>query len=413
MNSQDYKFQKSVTKNGIRVVTETIPHVRSISLGVWFKVGSRWEQKSTNGISHFIEHMVFKGTKKRNAREIAQSMESVGGNLNAFTGKEATCFYAHFLDEHLPIAIDVLSDITCNPRFSPVALMKEKQVILEEIKSVEDTPDELVHEYFMENLFFEHPLGFSILGSKENIKQIKRRNVTDFWKKNYTSDKIVIAAAGNLNHNELVNFVENAFCFNLPVQNERVAVKFKRGKRKDIIKKGVSQSHICIGNRGISYKDKRKYALLMLNVMLGGGMSSRLFQNIREKLGIAYNIYSFVDFYEDTGLFGTYIGTEEKETEAAVDLILKEFNKFKKNRLTKDEVEMVKSQLKGNLMLGLESTDSRMTRLARMEMYLGDYITLDQVIEDIEKVKKSEIIDISRELLVDDELQTTMIVPDN
>jgi len=413
MKSQEYKFQKSVTRNGIRVVTENISHVRSISLGIWFKVGSRWEDKNSNGISHVIEHMVFKGTKKRNAREIAQSMESVGATLNAFTTKEATCFYAHFLDEYLPVAVDVLSDLTCHPRFSPTALEREKQVIIEEINSLEDTPDELVHEYFQNNLFEEHPLSYSILGSRDTIQTMKRKDITNFWRKNYTSDRIVVAAAGNVNHNTLTDYVENAFCFNSPINGELVFNGFKQGRKLDIIKKKVTQAHICTGNRGIPYGDRRKYALMVLNVLLGGGMSSRLFQNIRERLGIAYNIYSFLDFYEDTGVFGTYIGTEKEDIDKIMELIVKEIKKFKKNRVSNEEIEMAKSQLKGHLMLGLESTESRMTRLARMEMYLGDYINLDRVLKDIENVRKSEVVELARELLADEEMHTTMIVPDN
>ena len=214
MSPPNLKFQKSITDNGIRVVTEQIPYVRSISLGVWFKVGSRWENTHNNGISHFIEHMVFKGTEKRSAKEIAQSMESVGGNLNAFTGKELTCFYAHFLDEYLPVAIDILADITSRPLFNVNDLQKEKQVVIEEIKSLQDTPDELVHEYFQENLFYKHPLGLSVLGSIKNIYNLDRNEVLDFWKKNYTSGRVVISAAGNLDHEKLCRTIEEHFRFN-------------------------------------------------------------------------------------------------------------------------------------------------------------------------------------------------------
>ncbi len=407
------QYNKTILPNGLTIVSEKIPSVRSVSVGVWVKAGSRHEIKSNNGVAHFLEHMLFKGTTNRSARDIAQSLESVGGYLNAFTAKEFTCFYSEILDEYLPRAVDVLSDMLCNSIFAPKDIEKERQVILDEIDSVEDTPDDLVQEVFVEKLFPGNSLGYPILGSKETVSQLTRDRILDFYNQHYIASNTIIAAAGNLDHNYLVELCEKKFHLSSrPNRNHEVPPQ-KFGRGDFIIDRTVNQAHICVGTVGLPYAHHQKYELLLLNTLLGVGMGSRLFQNIREKHGMAYSIYSFLDFFKDNGLIAIYLGTEKNKTSKALKLLDKEISKLKKKPISKKELNQVKSQLKGNLVLGLESTARRMSRLAKMEVYLQKFQDIDQVIEDINRVSHESITELIQHILDSDRMLRVMFIPKN
>jgi len=405
------EFKKSVLNNGIRLVTERIPYVRSISIGAWLNVGSRDEVPDNNGISHYIEHLLFKGTKNRTAVEIAESLESVGGHLNAFTGKELTCYYAHVLDEHLSISVEIIGDILSNALFETSEMEKEKKVILEELNTIEETPEELIHEYFLDDVFPNHPLGLPVIGKRQNITSFNRQNVLDYLSDNYTIDRLVIAAAGNVDHDELARLVEKNFknLGNKGSQNYEPPKGPRHGKH--VMENGAIQAHICLGTHAYSYRNPKKFGLLVLNTLLGSGMSSRLFQNIREKHGLAYSIYSFIDFLFDTGLFGIYIGTDKHKVDDSLELINKELEQLMKQPISGAELDRTKSQLKGNLMLGLESTSSRMNRLAKMEIYLQKNFTLDDTLNEIAKVSQEDILNIANELFTSDRIYTTILKP--
>jgi predicted Zn-dependent peptidase len=318
-------FQKTTLDNGISVISEKIGSVRSIAVGVWVRTGSRFEKPVENGIAHFLEHMMFKGTKKRSPLKIAESLESIGGALNAFTGKEITCFYANALDTHINKTVEVLADITCNSVFPDKEIPKERGVILEEIKSMKDTPEEYIFDLFHEKLFPGNSLGRSILGTESIVSTFRRSSVINFWEKFYSGRNIIIAAAGNLDHARLVRLVENYFSVSsreINILPERVSVAQKHIYEYE---HPITQAHMCIGGEAIPYTSDKRYPLLVLNTFLGGGMSSRLFQRLREKNGLAYSVYSFTDFYSDVGLFGVYIGTDSKKLGLTSNLLFDEF----------------------------------------------------------------------------------------
>jgi len=409
--SQHPAYRKTTLANGLRVVTEHIQHVRSASIGAWVTSGSRNENEQNNGISHYIEHMMFKGTKTQTASQIAQSLESVGGHLNAFTGKELTCYYAHVLDEHVVRAVDVISDFLANSLFDEAEMVKEKRVVLEELSNIEETPEELIHEIFWRDLFPNHPLGYPIIGNRSTITNIGGPDIADYLDKNYTADRVVLAAAGNVNHDKLVKLAQDRFGAFQRGSGADYEAPVGNGKMKNVVENGSIQAHICLGTQAYSYRDKRKFALLVLNTFLGSGMSSRLFQNVREKHGLAYSIYSFIDFMADTGIFGVYVGTDPDNIDGALDLIHKELRTLKESTVQNEELQRTKSQLKGNLMLGLEDTSSRMNRLAKMELFLEDYFSLDDTLAEIEKVTAQEILDVAGELFDFSRMQTTILKP--
>lgn len=404
-------YRKSILPNGIRVVSEKIPYVRSVSIGLWIEAGTRDENPEENGIAHFLEHMVFKGTKTRTAFELADTLEALGGALNAFTSKELTSFYAHVLDEHLEIAIDILADLLINPLFDPQELEKEKNVVIEEIKDLEDAPDELIFDYFFNDIFSPNPLGLPTLGKKEIVSQFNRENLIRFKEKNYTSNRIVVAAAGNIEHQQLVDFVGKYFS---EIQSKSVRNLLELPPEKPTRVQRIyhaQQAHVCIGCRTNRYSAPEKYPILLANTVLGSGMSSRLFQTLREKYGLVYSVFSFADFFLDTGVFGVYIATEEKNICQSIDLIHSEFEKLLNKQLEEAELNKRQSQLKGNLLLGLESTSNRMERLAKMEIYFNGFHTLDDVIHSIDNVQLNDIFEISNTYLNSDKLYQTIIRP--
>lgn len=405
-------YKKTVLDNGIRVVTERIDHVHSVTIGVWIDVGSRDEEGDEGGVSHFIEHMLFKGTKRRTAKEIASSLESVGGALNAFTGREQTCYFARVLDEHLDIALDVLSDILKNSVLNPSHIEKEKEVIISEIKEMEDSPADLIHDLLMSTMWKENPLGRPIIGTAESVIKMTRGKLVDFMRRNYTYPRVVIAASGDLKHETLVNKIKRKFDFSSnshPTPKDHVSPQAERNRVVE--KRKTAQTHVCLGIPVFPYRDKRRYYALVLSNILGGGMSSRLFQTIREKLGLAYSIYTFVDFFEDVGVFEIYLGTHKRNVVRALELVLKETLKLKKNNLTSDELSHAKNQLKGNLILAAESTSNRMNRLARYELLLHDYVGLDQTIDSINKIKAKDVIEVAQEFLMPDKLSAVVLGP--
>ena len=378
--------------NGIKVITEAMQQVRSVSVGVWVSSGSRRETPEQNGISHFIEHMLFKGTTNRSAEAIARSVDSIGGNLDAFTAKEMVCFNTKVLDDHLPIAMDVLSDLVLNPAFREEDIEKEKGVILEEIKMDADSPDYLVHEIFSANFWKDHSLGKPILGTRETVKKFNQTMIRDYYKSVYTPANLLITAAGNLTHERLVNLARERFESisvaepeppqSAPVTHARVSLKSK---------KDLEQVHVCLGVPSYPIPHKDRFACYALNTVLGGGMSSRLFQNIRERQGLAYAVFSELNPYSDTGCLSVYAGTSLEAARQVVELVLKEFADLKQNLAPAEEVRRAKDHLKGSLMLSLESTSSRMSNLARQEMHFQRFFTLDELAESIENVTAEDI----------------------
>jgi len=405
-------FNKSVLTNGIRVVSEYIPTVRSVSVGLWIDVGSRDEGAGKNGISHFLEHMVFKGTQRRNMRQIAQSIESIGGYINAFTTKEHTCFYARVLDEHIEKAVDVITDLVKNPVFHPKEITKEKFVVLEELKQIEDDPDDLIHDYLDRVLYFPHPLGEPIIGSSDSIRQIEREDLFTHLNNNYTPDKMVLAAAGNIDHETFVRYAEK-YIGSLERRshtNGQSRLPNRRSKYVEI-KKPIQQAYICMGNKTFGIHSKYRYPLLVLNALLGDGMSSRLNQVIREKHGLAYNTYSFVNLLRDTGLFGVYVGTDSEKINKTMDVLHREFEKLQDKPVSRAELRRTISQIKGNMMLGLENMSSRMMRIGSGELYFKKYTTLDTILKKINEVTSEELRSVARKVLDVSKFSTVVFKP--
>lgn len=384
-------MKKIKLSNGLRVVMEQIPTCRSVSFGIWIKTGSRNETPEVNGITHFIEHMMFKGTERFDARAIAEQFDAIGGNVNAFTAKEYTCYYAKVLDEHLPIAVDVLSDMFFNSKLDPEELAKEKNVILEEIAMYEDTPDDLVHDLMSQAAYGDHPLAYPILGTKERLERMDSGSLRAYMDRHYTIENTVIALAGNIDESQVIELLERHFgAFRNSGQNLSLTVpEFHDG----VIfrKKKTEQNHICLSFPGSSISDDLQYAMILLNNAIGGGMSSRLFQEIREKRGLAYSVYSYHSSHADSGMFTIYAGTAPKQTAAVLDLTKEMLSDLAVNGMKEDELRKGKEQLKGSLILSLESTGSRMNRLGKNELMLGRHYTLDEMIQRIERVSMEDI----------------------
>jgi predicted Zn-dependent peptidase len=359
--------------------------------------------------------MLFKGTVRYTNQQIARSLESVGGYLNAFTTKEHTCFYARVLDEHIEKAIDVLSDLVIAPIFPKNEIEKEKQVVLEELKNLEDDPDDLIHDYLDTRIYNKHPIGFPIIGKAENIKRFSRDQLLSHMQHHFTPQNIVVAAAGNIKHHEIVSMVEKYFKLNKRRPSSQIRkVGPKRGvSLSDTFEKPIRQAYVCLGTLGYSIKDPMRYPLLLLNTLLGEGMSSRLFQNIREKYGFAYAVYSFVNLMSDTGSFGVYIGTDNQTITRSIDLIHKELQKLKLKPVGNAELKRTKAQMKGNMMLGLENMSNRMMRLGSGELYLGDYLSLEEVLRNIESVTSHQIQRVANSLFNFDNFSTVIFKSKN
>ncbi|MBI5406885.1 MAG: insulinase family protein [Nitrospirae bacterium] len=392
---KDISFKKVHLDNGIRVVAERIPSVKSVSLGIWVNVGSRDESEKEGGISHFIEHMFFKGTRRRSAHDIALEIDSIGGELNAFTTRETTTFYVKILDEHLSRGIDIISDIFLHSSLAKKEIEKEKQVILEEIKMVEDDPEDYIHDMHSFMVWDKNPLARPILGNTDTVQDMKREAMLRYMECHYHPDNIVISAAGNFDFSLLIGqlnknlgkFSRDKFI------NERTMPTLKGGVWTR--KKGIEQIHFCLGTMGLPQRHENRYAFYALNAIMGSSMSSRLFQEVREKRGLVYTIYSYISSFTDVGLLNIYAGTSKEALPKVLELVIREIRKIKRDGISRREMSRVKNQMKGSLMLGLESTSNRMSRLARDEMYLSRYFSPEEIIDEIEKITPSQIRDLT------------------
>jgi predicted Zn-dependent peptidase len=404
-------YRKDTLANGIRVVSETLPKSRSISIGVWVKVGSRHEPQEIGGVSHFIEHLFFKGTEKRTAKDIAIEMDSIGGEMNAFTGQETTTYYAKVVDEHLPVVIDILSDILLHSKFDPVEMEKERKVILEEIKGVEDTPDDFIHEFFTNTVWHGNSLGRPILGTKETIKALTHKDIIAYIDDYYSPKEIVISVAGNFEHGRLIELLNASFgrLSRAGVPKKEITPSFTRAVA--VRKKQLEQVQICIGCKGLHYTHEDRFVISALNTVLGNSMSSRLFQEVREQHALAYSIYSYVTSYRDTGLLTIYAGADPTNALEVVRLVLKELRKIKEEGITPAEETRVKNQIKGSLVLSLESSNSHMSRLARQEIYFGKYLSMDDIIKGVEKVTAEQVQHLARRLFTQENLSLTILGP--
>ncbi len=391
-------IKREVLPNGLTILTEEMQHIRSVSIGIWVKTGSRHEDADVNGISHFLEHMVFKGTKGRTAADIARQMDSIGGNMDAFTAKECICFNVKVLDEHMPIALDVLSDLVLNPVFDTSDITRERGVILEEIKMDEDNPDYLVHEIFTQNFWKGHPLGKPILGTKETVRRFEQPVLREHAQRYFSPANLIISAAGSLDHQRFVELVKGKFSHLTKSKNGFHEAPPKTVSRIVMRnKKSLEQVQICVGVPSHPISHERRYTSYLLNTLLGGGMSSRLFQNIREQQGLVYAIFSELNPYRDTGCLSVYAGTSRQSATKVVESIVKEFRAIKQP-ITPEELRRAKDQLKGNLMLSLESSSARMSNLARQEMYFDRFLGLDEIIERIEAVTQDELLEMAHEV---------------
>ena len=408
--TNERNLRRTVLPNGLIVLTERMDHLRSVAMGVWIKSGSRCETAESNGISHFVEHMLFKGTRSRTAQQIAREMDSIGGNLDAFTGKETICFNVKSLSDHVPIALDVLTDLVLNPVFAPADIERERGVILEEIKMDEDNPDILVHELFTQSFWRDHPLGKPILGTKATVANLDQKSLFDYHSDRFHGGNIVFSAAGHLDHDHFAAAVAGKFSslaggetlHELPAPEASARIVLRN-------KKSLEQVQICLGLPAPPITDESRYATLILNTVLGGGMSSRLFQTIREERGMAYSIYSDLAPYRDTGTLMVFAGTSADKALEVVDLILAEFRGLKQDLLPPEELTRAKDQLKGNILLGLESSNARMANLARQEMYFHNFFSVDEVIARIDEVTAGQVQTMAQRLFDPERIAVTLL----
>ncbi len=410
MTKETRNIRREILPNGLTLITEEMEHIRSVSLGIWIKTGSRDEESQWNGISHFVEHMVFKGSKNRSAEGIARQVDSIGGNMDAFTAKECICFNMKVLDEHLPIAMDVLSDLVLNPIFDAQDIARERGVILEEIKMDEDNPDYLVHEIFTQSFWKDHALGKPILGTKDTVKTFERDPVVSFYNQRFAPGNLIVSAAGHLKHEQFVELVtkhfggiesrKNGFHSPQPKIAPRIIMRNK---------KALEQVQICIGVPSHPIAHDRRHASYILSTLLGGGMSSRLFQNIRERQGLAYSIYADLNPYRDTGCLAVYAGTSRSSAAKVVQSVVSEFRKLKEEPVPEEELRRAQDQLKGSLMLSLESSTARMSNLARQEMYFDRFYSMDELIEKIDSVTAEELRELANSFFVTESIALTVL----
>ena len=407
-------IHRHVLANGLVVITETMQHVRSVSVGIWVRNGSRREALSENGLAHFMEHMVFKGTERRSAEDIAREMDSVGGMLDAFTSKEQICFNAKVLDEQLPIAFDVIADLVLRPKFDSDDVRKERQVVLEEIKMDLDNPEYLLHDIFTRGFWPAHSLGRPILGTPETVRKFDQEALRNRFQNWFAPDHILVTAAGNITHNQVLELVEKEFghlrpvggCEEDPAPSTAAPINLET-------KRDLEQVHICVGVPSLPLAHQRRFGVAVLNNLLGGGMSSRLFQNIREKQGLAYAVFSELTPYSDAGLLSVYAGTGKETIGRVLDLTVAEFRAMKESPVSEEELLRAKNHLKGSLMLSLESTSSRMSNLARQELYFHRFSSLDEILASIEAVTREEVQTLAQEFFKPEQIAATVLGPIN
>lgn len=410
MTANERSIRRTVLPNGLIVLTENMEHIRSVAMGVWVRAGSRHELPEVNGISHFVEHMVFKGTRSRSAQRIAREVDAIGGNLDAFTGKETICFNIKVLDEHVPSALDVLSDLVLNPVFDNSDISRERGVILEEIKMDEDNPDYLVHEIFTQNFWKDHPLGKPILGTKETVKRFEQDTLFRYYGQRFTGGNMIFSAAGNIQHDAFVDQVAKRFESLTPGLCENTDLPPKTNSRITLRnKKSLEQVQLCLGVPSQPIAHEQRYVTLLLNTVLGGGMSSRLFQTVREERGLAYSIFSDLNPYRDTGSLCVYAGTSAGKAIQVIELVMAEFRRLKQEPLPADELRRAKDQLKGNILLSLESSMSRMSNLARQEMYFQYFFGMQEILDKIEAVTAEEVQSMAQTIFKPEAVAVTLL----
>ncbi|MBE6111582.1 MAG: insulinase family protein [Peptococcaceae bacterium] len=408
---QSLNYEITTLENGIRVITETVNHVQFMSMGFWVGVGSRYENEQQWGITHFIEHMLFKGTDKRTAEQISGAVDAVGGQLNAFTSKENTCYYIKTLTEDFPLAVDVLSDMFLNSRFDNEEIAKEREVIIEEIKMYEDTPDDQVHDLMSANLWPEHPLGRAILGTEESIAAFNHDMLKDYMKQYYTGSNIVVSVVGNISHNQVVEAIREVLG-GIPKGEPNQCMIADRAKPGvNCYYKEIAQSQICVAMPGVAKEDDRLFPLSILNTYLGGGMSARLVKKIREEEGLAYSVYSYNGSYTDTGAFVISVGTRPENCQRVIDIILEELDDVRQNGITQEELDKSFSQLKGSLYMGLETVNSRMNKLGRSMLIYDRVITPEENVTDLSKVTVEDVKSLAEDMFRRENLQITVLGP--
>ncbi|HQX83236.1 MAG TPA: pitrilysin family protein [Vicinamibacterales bacterium] len=398
--------------SGLRLVTETLPHVRSVAIGVWLTRGSRHESDAESGIAHFVEHMLFKGTERRSARDLAQAIDSVGGQVDAFTSKEYAGYYIKVLDEHVPIALDLLSDMLLNPALAPDDVVREQGVILEEIKMVEDAPDDLVHEMFVQKFWTRHPLGRPILGTPETVASFSSAQLRNYFRRTYVAPNLVVAAAGHLDHDRLRDDIARVFGSLSSVASDDAVTAPSMTPGVDQRVKDIEQSHVCLGTTAYGEGHADRHAVFVLNTILGGSMSSRLFQHIREERGLAYSVFSNLSSYTDAGMISVYAGCAADKVDEVVSLALDELHGLRSEAVPAEELRRAKDHLKGSVMLSLENTSSRMSHLARQEMVFGRHISFDEMLANIEAVSADDVLRVAQDLFRDDGMVASVVGPD-
>ena len=409
MSESESPIEKTVLDNGLTIISERMNHVRSASVGIWVRSGSRHEPAPLNGISHFIEHALFKGTRNRTSREIAVESDAIGGHVDAFTSREVASYYVKVLDQHIPRAFDLLADLVTAPLFADEELDRERNVVLEEIKMVEDTPDDLVHEVFVANFWPDHPLGRSILGTAATLSTFNHDRVVEFFSNVYTPHNLVVAAAGNIEHAAFVDMV-GGYLGRVSGLAPEVSVSAPSwAASRIVLSKDLEQTHLILGARCPSMTSEDRYSVHVLNVILGGGMSSRLFQTIREEHGLAYAVYSGVNAYTDAGYLSMYAATSPEQIGDVIKLSLQEFGKFKEELVSDAELQRAKDQLKVSIMLSLESTSARMSNVARQEIFFRRQFTLDEILERIDRIKTEDVQRMAREIFCGDNLAITAV----
>ncbi|MFC1815681.1 M16 family metallopeptidase [Thermodesulfobacteriota bacterium] len=402
---------KTTLSNGIRILTKKMPHVRSVSMGVWVNVGARDETLAENGLSHFIEHMIFKGTQKRTGYQIAKEFDAIGGHTNAFTAMEHTCYHAKVLDTHLETMVEILSDIFLNSVFDATEVKRELPVILQEISMLDDSPDEYIHLLSGNAFWGDNPLGRSIIGTRENIMRFDAAAIKSFFLRLYQPERIVISMAGNLEHERIIDLVGPAFESVQPGQSFPERITPEEHFLINLNFKDLEQAHLCLNTKGLSATDPRRYCFSLMNTILGGNMSSKLFQEIRERRGLAYSVYSFVSSHGDTGMFGVYAGVAPDKAQDTVALILKEMHKLSSKRISLSELQAAKEFTNGNLLMASESADSQMVRLAQNEIYFGRYLAPQEVIDSIASVTVDDIFNLAATLFQTEQLTLTVLGP--
>jgi len=402
-------IKKTILDNGIRVITERIPYASSVSIGIWVANGSRHERRESNGVAHFIEHLLFKGTERRSSLDIAREIDSVGGVLNAFTSREYVCYYAKVLDKFLPNAVDLLTDIFLHSTFDAEEIEKERRVVLQEINMMEDTPDDLIHDLFHQHFWKGHPLGMSILGDAESVTGLSRDSIVEYKEKMYRGDDIIVTAAGNLTHDELIVLLERHLHGVAPGNGRSESALPVYERRIELMEKDLEQIHVCLGLKGVQQSHPQRYDAFIMNTILGGSMSSRLFQEVREKSGLAYSVYSYIASHADAGSLVVYAGASPENSSQLLEIMLREIGRFKREPVPDLQLDGAREQLKGNLLLSLESSDNRMSRLAKNEIYFGMPMPLSEIMDGFDRVSSESIQKLAVEILDNSALTLVML----